>query len=195
MTKGKIESSLQEKESQFKLQGKGLWTQSRLLNTKQIIWVAIKYIQAPLGLPNPSPPLATFILLFASKIHQTCVWDKTHQTAASPGTRENVSQECREQHDNHVEYRGMRLLRNDAQWTAWFTIMMMLSMHLPCIFSLQIIIVYFCVSHLKLVEVTDASSLTSSQEICFSQTEHIRTVVRRIMEELHYSGDFHCEAV
>lgn len=87
----------------------------------------------------------------------------------------------------------MRLLRNDAQWTSWFTIMMMLSMHLPCIFSVEMTIISFCESHLKLVEVTDAPSLTSSQEICFSQTEHIRWVVRRIMEQLHYSSGFHCE--
>lgn len=154
--------------------------------------MVIKYIQVPLGLPNPSPPLAASVLLFPSKIHQSYVWDKTHQTAATSGTRENVSEECREQHDNHIEYRGMKLLRNDAQWTAWFTIMMMLSMHLPCIFSLEMTVIYFCESHLKLVEITDAPSLTSSQEICFSQAEHIRQVVRRIMEHLHYSSGFHC---
>lgn len=98
-----------------------------------------------------------------------------------------------EQCDNHVAYRGMRLLRSNAQWTAWFTIMTMLSMHLPAIFSLEMTIIYFCESHLKLVEVTDAPFLSSSQEICFSQTEHIKQVVRRIMEQLHYSSGFHCE--
>jgi len=53
----------------------------------------------------------------------------------------------------------MRLLRNDAQWTAWFTMLMILSMHLPCIFSLEMTVISFYESHLKLVEVTDAPSL------------------------------------
>lgn len=116
-------------------------------------------------------------LLFASKIHQRY---KTHQTAATSGTRENISEEFREQHDNHVEWREMRLLRNDDQRTSWFTILKMLSMHLLCIFSLEMTVIYFCESHLNLMEVTGAPSLTRSQEICFLQTEHVRHVVRRV---------------